>query len=282
MRTGYLLILIVSVFLACEDNDSFPPALYDYQVERLLTGGEEKAWLMTRNVVDGNLLTPETCQDSITLVFKVIEADSITCHELRFDENCSLFDSTFYGAFHASGFENIFTDSLVFTGGTKRYMLLDQITSESFSVHYSQSGQTFQQSFAVAAFTGFLAYQVEILLAGGQEPGDSKTWLLSELVRDGQEVPLLTCTDSLRLQFEVLTSGDISAHQLVPTSDCSSLQDSVMGTVRASSDNGRFSGALLFTGSALDSMEVADISSSSFSASYELDAIDYEVTYIAE
>lgn len=138
MFTRYYLFLLI-VISAC-DSDFFPEGIYDYQVERLLSSGDEKVWLMQ---VDSDL-----CQDSTKLYIQFLASssdDSLTIFELISNSNCTGFDTTLVGNADASSFDGsfIFTDSLNFANGN--FWIIKSITSKSLSLEVDNviSGYSF-------------------------------------------------------------------------------------------------------------------------------------------
>ena len=127
MRDKWILASFI-LFWSCE-GDFFPPGLYDYQVERLLTGGDSKVWDL---VVDS-----DDCADSMGLYMVLLsdsEDDSVAISSLVPSANCSSMDTIFIGNADASRFIDrlLFTDSLIFENGD--YWLIQSITSSSLQV----------------------------------------------------------------------------------------------------------------------------------------------------
>jgi len=121
--------LILSLFFLGCDTDFFPEGLYDYQVERLLSGGEQKIW--------NRVINSENCQDSTKLLFTLISNlsdDSVFVQQLRANEACSGFDTTDLGNADASSFVGTlpFTDSLNFADGLS--WIIRQISSENLEI----------------------------------------------------------------------------------------------------------------------------------------------------
>ncbi|MBC6401703.1 MAG: hypothetical protein GDA51_07835 [Ekhidna sp.] len=132
MRANWGLLLVFC--FAC-DRDFFPKDLYDYQVERLLSGGDTKVW--------NQIIASENCQDSVKLVFSLLSGspnDSVSVSRLLSNAACDGFDTTRLGNADASSFEDAltFTDSLNFSTGD--FWIIQSITSTELSI--IQSGQS--------------------------------------------------------------------------------------------------------------------------------------------
>lgn len=126
----YMLVLVAGL-MACEEEAYFPPGLYAAQVEHLLTGGDKKAWYLSQLEVDGQRQELEGCSELLELHF-ISNDETIEVYELS---SCTPQDSIYYGEMSASVAsastinKNLFTDSLLFEGGTQRYFLVRDITS---------------------------------------------------------------------------------------------------------------------------------------------------------
>ena len=100
-------VLLIFLVLSCT-NEFFPDGLYDYQVERLLSGGSIKTWNQQINSPD--------CQDSLRLLIELVAAsadDSVLVSEIMRGSSCAP-DTTPIGLADASSFLGglRFTDSL--------------------------------------------------------------------------------------------------------------------------------------------------------------------------
>lgn len=127
---GRLLFIAVILF-ACE-QDFFPIGLYDYQVERLLSGGADKVWMQQVNSTD--------CSDSTRLYIELVTGtdDSVRISTLNPMMDCSGFDTVLIGNANASQIEGglLFTDSLNFADGS--FWLVDHITSTQLILQTSE------------------------------------------------------------------------------------------------------------------------------------------------
>ena len=128
MRGRILLVVFWFCLLACSE-EKIPAGIYDYQVERLLSGGSEKTW--------GKVISSMDCADSVKLHFELVtnsSNDSLDIYRLTPISNCTSFDSTLIGRADASSLKdsNLFTDSLVFASGD--FWLINLITSEFLSI----------------------------------------------------------------------------------------------------------------------------------------------------
>ena len=127
---GKLLVLLM-ICIAC-NNDFFPEGLYDYQVERLLSGDDSKVWKQ--------VLSSGDCQDSVKLVFTFISNttdDSVLVQRLVSNEVCSGFDTTSLGNADASSFNDalLFTDSLNFANNA--FWIIRSLTSDQLIIDQS-------------------------------------------------------------------------------------------------------------------------------------------------
>ncbi len=139
------MIVVMALLAACED-EYFPEGFLPYQVEYMLTNDSSRTWLVTGWEVNGDPVAMASCSDSLRLGFEVITNDSIASYELRYNADCSQFDTTSIGALTASG-SNSFTDSLYFerSNGTIRSMYVKELTSSRLSVTYSLNGSLVDQ-----------------------------------------------------------------------------------------------------------------------------------------
>lgn len=117
-------------------NEFFPQGLYDYQVERLLSGGDSKEWFFTSDDL--------ACQDSVRLLFQLeafAEDDSLIVSEIFKGQSCSP-DTMAVGKCDASSFTDVllFTDTLNFDSGeqwiisevSSDFLTFRQLPSENF------------------------------------------------------------------------------------------------------------------------------------------------------
>ena len=119
------------IFLIGCSDDNFPQGLYDYQVERLLSAGENKTWLLVSSNEGGVASFPTTCADSTRLFVTLIDQDSISISRLLPNPSCSAFDTLKLGNANASG-DLLFTDSLRFATG--RFWTIQSVTASEIEV----------------------------------------------------------------------------------------------------------------------------------------------------
>lgn len=125
------LVIFAACLMACEEEMFYPSGLYAAQVERLLTKGDTGEWFLQYQEVDGEEQALDDCATAHKLHF-YDQGDSIAVYEIT---TCDTPDTTYYGSMYASasdsesGNPNLFSDSLVFSGGVKRFLLVDFITS---------------------------------------------------------------------------------------------------------------------------------------------------------
>ncbi|WP_420575603.1 hypothetical protein [Ekhidna sp.] len=124
MRDSLLVIVLFFSFIACSEED-LPEGLYDYQVERLLTGGSAKTW--------DQVVGSTNCTDSLKLYFELVN-DSVDISQINPGSACAFDDTLFLGRANASGFpdNNLFTDSLNFSDGD--YWMIRRITSSLLQI----------------------------------------------------------------------------------------------------------------------------------------------------
>ena len=139
-RLSAILILIV-VMISCEEP-YFPPGIYAVQVERLLSGGDQKVWQLSAKSINGDRQELSDCSDLTEL--HVYDRDSgLVIYELT---TCSTPDSIYWGLGQASVSEsnesnpNLFTDTLVLEGGAYPYVLISEITSLSAKMNREANG----------------------------------------------------------------------------------------------------------------------------------------------
>jgi hypothetical protein len=128
------LLLWMTFFIAmmgCEDETYYPPGLYGYQVERLISGGEDKVWELAGLEVDGQTQSIEGCANAVELhVYQGTTA--IDVYQII---TCEVPDTLYYGEMTASeagssaSNTNVFTDSLLFENGEVNYVIVKEVTS---------------------------------------------------------------------------------------------------------------------------------------------------------
>lgn len=120
-----LLAFCFGVFSCSEEN--LPIGIYDYQVERLLSGQTgTQTWSQTGNFAD--------CADSVKLMFILVENSVGDSLDISIIKGCSASSNAILiGRANASSAEdrNIFTDSLIFASGD--FWIVNQITSQQFN-----------------------------------------------------------------------------------------------------------------------------------------------------
>ena len=130
-RELLLLMIFFAAMMGCEEETYYPPGLYGYQVERLLSGGEEKFWALTGLEVDGESQNIESCANGVELhVYQGLTA--INVYQVT---TCAVPDTVYYGEMTASeagtsaSNANVFTDSLLFENGALNYVIVKEVTS---------------------------------------------------------------------------------------------------------------------------------------------------------
>lgn len=130
----FCLLLIILGISACQEGDYYPPGLYGYQVERLLTEGDTAVWDLVSLYVDGSLTEMNDCSDSLRLQF-VQTSDTLVVYQYS---SCATSGTLYLGNMTASSSTNsesneyVFTDSLLFEGGAWDYLIVRDITATSF------------------------------------------------------------------------------------------------------------------------------------------------------
>ncbi|MDW3193811.1 MAG: hypothetical protein R8G66_15675 [Cytophagales bacterium] len=135
VKSGKFLLLLIGFIWACSED--FSSQLYDYQVERLLTGGDQATWSPTSILLNGDQLLND-CADSVLFMFELNTDDSLSLRRLR--PNCpggTLYDTLGIEKGNASVDEQIFTDSIRFSDGG--FFLINSVFSQSLEI---QSGDT--------------------------------------------------------------------------------------------------------------------------------------------
>ncbi|MEP4532076.1 MAG: hypothetical protein ABJ004_03245 [Cyclobacteriaceae bacterium] len=251
------------------------------QVEMLLTGGDIKTWIQTKLFVDGERRVVESCSDTVLWVFEVISDDSIASYELNFDNQCLLYDTAFFGAFSASSYEEVFTDSLKFEGGSKTFMLPRFIRSDIFSVSYPENGQEIISTFEPTQ-SEYLPRQVAAILSGGASSGDFASWYLTSLTVDGTRSQLVNCSDSTIFKFS-RTGGDglITLDELEATdTTCTSYNTTFIGEVTVPGDDqGFFNYLIQISEGGISDITITSFDQTSFEAQYERSDSTHVATY---
>ncbi|XOV93336.1 MAG: hypothetical protein ACFHWX_01240 [Bacteroidota bacterium] len=143
------LLLIVPLLWACQPED-IPVGFYDYQVVRLLASDSAKTWFRTQYIVDGNVISISSCEDSVYSTFRLHERypkDSVYAFEVIPQTGCAMSDTLLLGGFAASSTDNVFTDSLNFKEGPVDFMLVESITSKYLKLVYQRAGKNVSASF---------------------------------------------------------------------------------------------------------------------------------------
>ncbi|MEQ8581069.1 MAG: hypothetical protein RIC30_05180 [Marinoscillum sp.] len=131
IRQLLLLTICFIALMGCEEETYYPPGLYGHQVERLISGGEEKVWALTGLEVDGQNQNIEGCANAVELhVYEGLTA--INVYQVT---TCEVPDTLYYGEMTASeagssaSNEHVFTDSLLFENGAVSYVIVKEVTS---------------------------------------------------------------------------------------------------------------------------------------------------------
>lgn len=283
MKKIIILIVTLSIGLAgCIESD-IVMRFSGRQVEQLFTDGDIKTWIQTSLIIDGEPQVVSSCQDTIRWVFEVIDADSIASYELIFDDQCIFYDTAFLGAFSASDFEGVFTDSLKFEKGNPSVMTPLSIRSGAMSVRYIQNQREIVASFEKTR-SEILARQVGSYLTGGIDAGNAQDWYLTSLNVADTVVELTDCRDSTIFRFSRLPNAMISLNEFMIDELCQPSNSIAFGNVTfpTVSNEGFFEGQLNLDGSITDAMVISSFTTQSFVATYfrQSDTVRYRGTYI--
>lgn len=135
MRGRIILIFGIFFLLSCSE-EPVPEGLYDYQVERLLSGGDIKIWIESKRI--------EQCSDTVLLHVSLVEGsiDSLNLSRIIFNSSC-VRDTLPLGNAKPSSFSSgpVFTDSLVFSNGD--FWLVDRVTSQELQILRNGTTQRF-------------------------------------------------------------------------------------------------------------------------------------------
>lgn len=123
-------------WLVCACGDDFQRQLYDYQIERLLSGGETAVWSPVSKRFEGDELLVN-CADSVRFMID-LDADSILFRRMvpRCDAT-GLFDTVEVAKGSASVDSQIFTDSILFTTG--EFWLINTLFSTTLELEYADT-----------------------------------------------------------------------------------------------------------------------------------------------
>ena len=128
LKKIFLCCSLILILETCREN-YFPSGIYDYQIERLLTGGNCKVWLVESE--NGLALPLDNCTDSIFLVMSSI-SDSIDISKVSKQADCSV-TNTYLGRANASSYILLqYTDSLIFSNGM--IWKTHKVTSQTLSL----------------------------------------------------------------------------------------------------------------------------------------------------
>jgi len=119
-------ILLAFLLIQCQEEEV---SIFEgQQIHRLLTGGNEKVWVLGSRSEDG-VESTLSCADSLRLLM-TDENDSVNIQQLR--PICSgstlVFDSLDLGNALVSSQDDLFTDSLLFEDGT--FWLVEDVSSQ--------------------------------------------------------------------------------------------------------------------------------------------------------
>lgn len=122
MRDRIFVLFLLIGLVSCSD-ESVPAGIYDYQVERLLSGESGiKTWSLQNSAIN--------CSDSVKLIFELVANTTDDSLDISIINGCSQTNTaTLIGRASASSPSDriIFTDSLIFASGS--YWIVNQITS---------------------------------------------------------------------------------------------------------------------------------------------------------
>lgn len=130
MRDKFLSIFLFLLIMSCSEEE-LPAGIYDYQVERLLSGTSgSKTW--------DQVVNSSNCSDSVRLHVVSVD-DSLDFSRLTYQTVCSIFDTTYLGRANASKAEDrdLFTDSLRFQNGD--FWIVKTITSDLLTIEIEQN-----------------------------------------------------------------------------------------------------------------------------------------------
>jgi len=142
--TRSIFFLMVIGLLACQ-KEYFPPGLYGYQVLRLVDGGSGKVWTVQSLEINGESQSMDTCINQYEL-HATVSKTAVDLYQLN---SCNPVDTVYYGAMTATSAgnsgsnKNLFTDSLLFTGGRVNYVIVKYITSQTFDFERVGSGKRY-------------------------------------------------------------------------------------------------------------------------------------------
>ncbi|MEP1032823.1 hypothetical protein [Ekhidna sp.] len=126
MRGKLVAITLFFVIISCAE-EQLPEGIYDYQVERLLSGQSgTKTWHQVTNTTN--------CVDSIKLVFDLIVSTSVDSLDVSMISGCSPSTTNLIGRANASKAmdRQLFSDSLIFADGT--IWIVNQLTSKQLTL----------------------------------------------------------------------------------------------------------------------------------------------------
>ena len=121
--------------IQCSDEEV---AIFEsQQVQRLITGGDEKTWILQFRSSEG-VESALNCSDSIRLLMSST-SDSVSVTELlpRCTGLSDSFDSLDVGNAFVSSEDGLFTDSLLFEDGT--FWIISAISSERMSLKIDEN-----------------------------------------------------------------------------------------------------------------------------------------------
>ncbi len=282
----YILVAWIGLS-ACEEETFYPLGLYDYQVERLLTGGNEQGtWLINSITKDGANQEILSCSDSVRWVFEQVTSDSISVYELTFDAQCLFYDTLIFGQLAASGSNLLFTDSLKFDAeGTvnDRFISVSEVTSKLLRVNYRLSGSDYIANLEQVPSL-LLERQASGILTDGISGGSVATWrAVSEVVDGVSTTRLDTCTNARLLQFEREATGSILLTQFVGNTVNCQVNELPLGEVVVGAADGYFDDVISLSGNSPDQISFTSLSASSMSISYVIqDTILIRSVYLRE
>jgi hypothetical protein len=132
--------------MSCEDDTDLPSGLYHYQIERLLSGGEEKIWVLNSQSINGSSSDIGECPPELLISTYL---DSVVIRQLLPKCDTIGYDTLQIGTANASTDDLLFTDSLVFSDDS--FWILKNVYAQSFTAKYMSFGEEFVENYRSAS-----------------------------------------------------------------------------------------------------------------------------------
>lgn len=198
------------------------------------------------------------------------ENGPVVAYELRFDENCLMFDTLVTGELVASGGSGPFNDTLYIKSpaGEAGYMLAGGVTSSRLSLSYPEGEVAVSEKLDTAS-SSLLRRQIVPLLLGGPGSGFAE-WKLRTLDHFAVQQSIRDCEDTTLLRFSKAGAGT-SIKLIIRDALCAEGDSVLLGEINSvgPARGIYFDGGLSLSGGAVGRVEIGNLTPDQFEISYD-------------